>query len=253
MDLVVIIKTNENLKMFPFFAKNGTDKILKTFPFSDFTANRSSVCWGRYSELVIPNDSFLGFTANHFPKPGTKIFIKSLKVRETTFKYGRGTYGRLIQVSGTNWKEDCDRLIVGNYCSIAVNATLIRGQHNHKAVSTFPFIIGDEYIPRNSIYLNEPTIIGNDVWVGANTTFMPGVKVSDGAVIASGAVVTKDVPPYAIVGGVPAKVISYRFSEEIIKDLLEIKWWNWSLKDINERKADIVSEDINYFIEKYRK
>lgn len=69
-------------------------------------------------------------------------------------------------------------------------------------------------------------IIGNDVWIGANAIILQGVTIGDGAIIAAGAVVTKDVPPYAIVGGVPAKVIKYRFSDEVILKLLQIKWWD---------------------------
>lgn len=80
---------------------------------------------------------------------------------------------------------------------------------------------------------NKPIVIGNDVWIGANAVILPGVNIGDGAVIAAGAVVTKDVEPYAIVGGVPAKLIRYRFSNDIIKKLLQIKWWNWTEEEID--------------------
>lgn len=81
---------------------------------------------------------------------------------------------------------------------------------------------------------NTSVYIGNDVWIGANVCILPGVKIGDGAIVAAGAVVTKDVPPYAIVGGVPAKVIKYRFEKEIIDLFLKIKWWDWSLDKIED-------------------
>lgn len=252
VDLVVILKVSKSTEAYLFFAKTNTNKVLKAFPFTYFKANQLTYCMGRYSEFKVPKDSIIGLTANHFPDPGTIVKIDSLRIRKTTFQYGEGTYGRLVHVSGTDWENDVTRLIVGKYCSIAVNATLIRGQHNYQAVSTYPFLEEDEANPRNSIYPSEPTIIGNDVWIGTNTTIMPGITIGDGAIIASGAVVTKDVPPYAIVGGVPAKVIKYRFPDDIIKDLLEIQWWNWGSKIINDRKLDIVSENIEEFIAKYK-
>lgn len=85
---------------------------------------------------------------------------------------------------------------------------------------------------------NAPISIGNDVWIGCNVCILQGVSIGDGAVIASGAVVTKNVPPYAVVGGVPAKIISYRFSQDIIEKLLKIKWWDWEL--------DYIKEHIDY-------
>jgi serine acetyltransferase len=94
--------------------------------------------------------------------------------------------------------------------------------------------------------------IGNDVWIGAKSTIMSGVKIGHGAVIGSGSVVAKDVPPYAIVVGNPAKVIKYRFDEQQIKDLQNIAWWNWDESKIKEESMILWSKDINYFIEKHK-
>lgn len=96
-----------------------------------------------------------------------------------------------------------------------------------------------------------PIIIGNDVWICANVVILPGVTIGDGAIVAAGAVVTKDVPPYAIVGGVPAKIIKYRFSEDVINELIKIKWWNWEIDKIEENMEYLYQPDK--FIEEFGK
>ncbi len=97
----------------------------------------------------------------------------------------------------------------------------------------------------------QKVIIGHDTWIGHGAVIMPGVKVGNGAIIGSNAVVTKDVPPYAIVAGVSAKILKYRFSKDIIDKLEEIAWWNWSHEEIKERIDDL--KDIRTFIYKYSK
>lgn len=129
---------------------------------------------------------------------------------------------------------------VGRFCSLAPNVTIGLGEHPVEHVSTHPIFFGQSLgyqIPSGigterdySQKRYTAPVIGNDVWVGANVVICRGVTVGDGAVLAAGAVVTKDVPPYAIVGGVPAKVLRYRFSEEIIARLMRVRWWNYSLE-----------------------
>ncbi len=97
---------------------------------------------------------------------------------------------------------------------------------------------------------NPPTI-GNDVWIGSNATILQGVNIGNGAVIAAGAVVTKDVPPYAIVGGVPAKIIKYRFTEEQIKSLLDIEWWKLDKEEFKDKMKDF--ENVDTFIKEWSK
>ena len=94
-------------------------------------------------------------------------------------------------------------------------------------------------------------IIGNDVWIGAKTTIFGGVKIGDGAVIGSCSVITKDVEPYSVVAGNPAKHIKYRFTEQQIEKLKKIEWWNWDETKINEISLDLWSNDIDGFIEKF--
>lgn len=166
---------------------------------------------------------------------------------------GRYTYGYKSLL------KDYPIANIGRYCSINYTARIwINHPLDCITTSTFLYIPGDypmemhqsrkKYIKRygkyhsNSLnYLsgcelccNEPVTIGNDVWIGGYVSILPGVKIGDGAIIAAGAVVTKDVEPYAIVGGVPAKRIRYRFDEETRELLLATKWWNWSHEKIEE-------------------
>jgi serine acetyltransferase len=94
-------------------------------------------------------------------------------------------------------------------------------------------------------------IIENDVWIGAKATIMSGVRIGNGAIVAAGSVVSKDVPPYAIVAGNPAKVVKYIFSDEQIKKLLSIAWWNWDEQKIKDNAMTMWSNNIDEFIEKF--
>lgn len=115
--------------------------------------------------------------------------------------------------------------IIGSFCSISDGVRIGLAQHPTNYFSTSHFCFDN--LNREDVgFVDEPCAIGNDVWIGSDVLIMGGINVGDGAVLAAGAVVTKDVPPYAIVGGVPAKVIRYRFDEETIKELLELKWWD---------------------------
>ncbi|HBP43718.1 MAG TPA: acetyltransferase [Clostridiales bacterium] len=135
-----------------------------------------------------------------------------------------------------------DKLIIGKFCSIACGAKFMftSGNHSLQSLSTYTFpIFFDEWkLDKKDIksaWDNKgDIIIGNDVWIGYEAVIMPGVKIGDGAIIATRAVVTKDVPPYTIVGGVPARPIKKRFDDNTIDKLLKIKWWNWSKEKIKQ-------------------
>lgn len=141
-------------------------------------------------------------------------------------------------------------LTIGKYCSIAENVTIfLGGYHNSNCVSTYPF--NAAYPAKNlpSVLISKPPIIiGNDVWIGAHAIIMGGVKIGNGAIIAAGSVVTKDIPPYAIVGGNPAKIISQRFDDETILALEKIKWWDWSVEKIKANMVKLNGSDLKGFI-----
>ncbi len=140
-----------------------------------------------------------------------------------------------------------DKLQIGKFCQIAAGATFIMNGaiHQQTSFSTYPFkILGESFSEAElkPMYKGD-TIIGNDVWIGYDTTFMPGIKVGNGAIIASKAVVTKDVLPYSIVRGNPAKVIKYRFSDEKIIFLNTLKWWDWPIDKIVKNLLKLSSDE----------
>lgn len=170
--------------------------------------------------------------------------------RYASFDIGLGTYGRPEIVF-----YDADaKLKIGRFCSIAPEVTiLLGGEHHHDWVSSYPFSLSFEEakgLPGYPMTKGDVTI-GSDVWIGYDALILSGVKIGDGAVIAARSVVAKDVEPYTIVGGIPAKRLRYRFSEPVIQSLLEIAWWNWSMPEIIEAWQFIQSPNIEEFIKKY--
>ena len=145
-----------------------------------------------------------------------------------------------------------DRLIIGKFCSIACGAKFLFNSANHKMASlstyTFPLFFEEWGLEKENVAQawdqKGDIIIGNDVWIGYEAVILSGVTIGDSAVIGCRAVVTKDVPPYTIVGGVPAKPIRKRFDEETIKELQKIKWWDWPEEKIAGKIPAIQAGDL---------
>lgn len=146
-----------------------------------------------------------------------------------------------------------EKLIIGKFCSIACGTKFLFNCANHtlKSLSTytFPLFYEEWELEKSNIttaWDNKGNIvIGNDVWIGYEAVIMAGVHIGDGAIIAARAVVTKDVPPYTIVGGTPAKEIRKRFDAEVIQQLLMLKWWDWSADNIRQCLPYIMEGKIN--------
>ena len=145
-----------------------------------------------------------------------------------------------------------DKLIIGKFCAIAKDVTFIMNGANHQSAgfSNYPFFIfgngWEKSAPQpGDLPFKGNTEIGNDVWIGYNATIMPGVKIGNGAIIASKSVVTNDVPAYAVVGGNPAKIIKQRFDDKTINALLSIAWWDWSSDKITAHLDAITQNNLD--------
>ncbi|WP_199439066.1 CatB-related O-acetyltransferase [Umezawaea beigongshangensis] len=142
-----------------------------------------------------------------------------------------------------------EKLVIGAYCALAAGTTFVMsgGNHSTSGPSTFPFtIFGGEWAERTvDIALDIPsrgdTVVGNDVWFGHRSLVMPGVRIGDGAIVATGAVVTADVPPYAVVGGNPARPLKQRYPDEDVRRLLRAAWWHWPPELVTEHVRTIMA------------
>jgi virginiamycin A acetyltransferase len=169
----------------------------------------------------------------------------------------RGTYfDRHVNI--ITWSDQY-RVRLGKYNSIGRDCNFfLHANHRPDWITTTSQLLGpvtpqiaDMHMKMGHPSCKGDIIVENDVWIGATSTIMSGVKISNGAVVAGGSVVTKDVPPYAIVAGNPAKVVKYRFNEEQIGKLLKISWWNWEEQKIKENSMLLWSDDIDEFIKKH--
>ena len=158
-----------------------------------------------------------------------------------------------LDAGDDRWAET-DRLIIGKFCSIASGVKFMMGGtqgHNYEWIASYPLdFLDDDFDNYDKVppKVNKPkgdTVIGNDVWIGAEAMIMPGIKIADGAVVGARSLVTKHIGAYEIWGGNPARLIKKRFSDEDIKKLLQIKWWDWSIEKIKANLALIRSREVN--------
>lgn len=182
-------------------------------------------------------------------KDSGPLFTKDL-LKGRGFDIGAYTYG-LPNV--LHWGEK-STLRIGKFCSIADDVTIfLGGNHRTDWITTYPFVVINKDFPNATSVVGHPStkgdvVIGNDVWIGKAATIMSGVSVGDGAVIAANSVITKDVKPYEIVGGNPATHIRFRFSDQAIQRLLQIRWWDWNIDDINKQVKNLCGADVDQFI-----
>lgn len=151
-----------------------------------------------------------------------------------------------------NWPEFGDKLIIGKFCAIASGATFIMGSANHRmsSISTYPFaVFGGTWEQNTPPHLSQlpfkgDTVVGNDVWIGRESVIMPGVTIGDGAIIAAYSIVTRDVAPYTIVGGNPAKVIKQRFDDRLVEKLLALRWWDFAPEQLVDFLPTLCNGDL---------
>ena len=172
----------------------------------------------------------------------TKDLIPEYSNHIGKYTYGLPQIFRLEKTSGIE---------IGKFCSIANNVKIfLDGEHDTKNISTYPFgyFKGFTTKKRHITKSKGKVVIGNDVWIGYGVTILSGVHIGDGSVIGANALVNKDIDPYTIAAGIPAKVIKKRFDEKTINSLLKLKWWNWSDKKIQKNIKYLTDKDYNKFI-----
>jgi len=169
------------------------------------------------------------------------------------YKIGQWSYGK---PTINDYGMPASAVTIGKFCSIGGGTLFIRGQHSMDIVSTGGvalYLTSDRELRSKLVGLDPrgDITVGNDVWIGYNVILMPNVTIGDGAVIGASAVVTRDIPPYAVAVGVPARVHHIRFPPDVVEALLRIRWWDWPDDVVRARIADIQSNDVAGFVARY--
>ncbi len=183
------------------------------------------------------------------PQPGSQAWLK----QHGLLAIGRHSYAppALVRV----FAGDSARVVIGDYCSLASDVEIMPGG-NHRTDTVTTYALRQHLVPDDVERVGEPwskgdVEIGSDVWIGRGAKILGGVTIGDGAVVAAWSVVTKSVPPYTIVAGVPARAVRQRFSPEIVGSLLRIRWWDWDDAVVRERIDELTSADLAAFTQKY--
>ena len=197
-----------------------------------------------------------------FPMPG----VDTVTYVKPTVKNPNIIVGDFTYFAGTDFESRVthhydfigDKLIVGRFCQIAAGVEFVMNGANHQmnAVTTFPFYTLEGWDmappPLSTLPIKGDTVVGNDVWIGQNATILPGVHIGDGAIVGANSVVGRDVPPYTVVAGNPAKEIRRRFDDEMTALLLELRWWVRPVEEINALIPLLTNGDIAFVKEKLR-
>jgi virginiamycin A acetyltransferase len=198
----------------------------------------------------IPNPNTLypleGFTRVVFLKP--LITAPNIVVGEYSY-YDDPDDPTAFERNNVLYAYGPERLVIGKYCALATGVRFIMAGANHptSGVSTFPFaIFGGEWRERTVDLIYEmphggDTVVGNDVWIGYQAMIMPGIQIGDGAIVAAGSVVSRDVPPYGIVAGNPARLVRTRFDEADVARLLAAAWWDWPVELVTQHARTIMA------------
>lgn len=175
-----------------------------------------------------------------------RLLRRRLCGQRTPVSIGKYSYG----VPTVRWWGERTNLSIGKFCSIAKGVTIfLGGNHRIDWISTYPFSVKKSW-RRFAGVVDHPVsrgnvVIGNDVWLGDRCTILSGVSIGNGAVVAANATVTKDVPPYAVVAGNPARIVKMRFDEAEIAKLQALRWWDWDEQRIRERVQTLLSTHID--------